>query len=330
MRTKAERVKQIRNALAASAAALFCAAIAALTAQVCFKPGAVIVFLCFAATFAAVLAILILLWKKTDLIRKVLYMLYCIKNPKETRKCFCPCCDRDFVSFSDFKLYEDTERYDPARFRNNRQDVFCPFCYSAPRQRILAHWANGNVNLLKNSKILYFAPEYSMMKWVRHNNIKLTTADLFDPKTDLKLDITAIDLPDDSYDMVICNHVLEHVSSYGKALSELNRILKRGGKLIISFPVDISLDTVFEKDADTPEERVRLFGQNDHVRVFGKDSADILASFGFSVSVIDAGTMPEKILPVTGPADYDSNIIFSCIKETGNLEKTGIKDENYT
>ena len=312
MRTKTEKIKQIRNALAASAAALLCAGIAALISQVCFKPGAAVVFLCSAVVFAAALAVLILLWKKTDLIRKVLYMLYCIRNPKETRKCFCPCCNRDFALFSDFKLYEDTERYDPARFRNNRQDVFCPFCYAAPRQRILAYWANENVSLLKNSRILYFAPEYSMMKWVRRNNIKLTTADLFDPKTDLKLDITDIDLPDDSYDMVICNHVLEHVSSYGKALSELNRILKPGGKLIISFPIDPSLDTVLEKDADTPEERIRLFGQNDHVRVFGKDSADILASYGYSVSVIDAGSMPEKILPVTGPADYDSDKIFYC------------------
>ena len=316
MRTKAEKTKQIRNALAASAVSLLCAGVAALIAQLWFKPGASIVFIVFAIAFAVVLAALILLWKKTDLLRKVLYLFHCIKNPKDTRKYFCPCCNRDFVSFSDMKLYEDTERYDPARFKKQRQDVFCPFCYSAPRQRILAYWANDNVSLLKDSKILYFAPEYSMMKWVRRNNIKLTTADLFDPKTDLKLDITDIDLPDDSFDMVICNHVLEHVSSYGKALSELHRVLKPGGKLIISFPIDPSLDTVLEKDADTAEDRVKLFGQNDHVRVFGKDSEEILASYGFSVSVIDAGSMPEKILPVTGPADYDSDKIFYC--ETGS------------
>jgi len=316
MRTKAEKTKQIRNALAASAASLLCAGVAALIAQLCFKPGASIVFIVFAIAFAVVLAALIRLWKKTDLLRKVLYLFHCIKNPKDTRKYFCPCCNRDFVSFSDMKLYEDTERYDPARFKKQRQDVFCPFCYSAPRQRILAYWANDNVSLLKDSKILYFAPEYSMMKWVRRNNVKLTTADLFDPKTDLKLDITDIDIPDDSFDMVICNHVLEHVSSYGKALSELHRVLKPGGKLIISFPIDPSLDTVFEKDADTAEDRVKLFGQNDHVRVFGKDSEEILASYGFSVSVIDAGAMPEKILPVTGPADYDSDKIFYC--ETGS------------
>ena len=314
MRTKAERSKQIRNALAASVAALLCAAVAALIAKLCFKVGAYVVFITFAISFAAILAVLILLWKKTDLLRKILYLVHCMKNPKGLRKYYCPCCDRDFSSFSDMKLYEDTERYDPARFRKQRQDVICPFCYSAPRQRILACWADDNVSLLRNSKILYFAPEYSMMKWFRRNKIKLTTADLFDPKTDLKLDITDIDLPDGSYDIVICNHVLEHVSDYGKALTELGRILKPGGKLIVSFPIDPSLDTVLEKPAETPEERVRLFGQNDHVRVFGKDSAELIGSYGFSVNVIDTGKMPGNILPVTGPADYDSDQIFFCGK----------------
>lgn len=314
MRTKAERSKQLRNALIASVAALLFAAVTALIAQICFKPGAYVVFIASAVSFAAVLAVLILLWKKTDLIRKILYLLHCMKNPKGSRKYFCPCCKRSFASFSDLRLYEDTERYDPARFRNQRQDVICPFCYSAPRQRILACWADENVSLLKDSKILYFAPEYSMMKWFRRNNIKLTTADLYDPKTDLKLDITDIDLPDGSYDMVICNHVLEHVSDYGKALTEISRILKPGGKLIISFPIDPALETVLEKDTKTDEERIRLFGQNDHVRVFGRDSAEIISSYGFSVNVIDTGKMPEKILPVTGPADYDSDQIFYCGK----------------
>ncbi|MBR3248208.1 MAG: methyltransferase domain-containing protein, partial [Clostridiales bacterium] len=147
-----------------------------------------------------------------------------------------------------------------------------------------------------------------------HNGIKLTTTDLFDPETDLKIDITDISLPDSSYDMVICNHVLEHVSSYEKALSELNRILKPGGKLIISFPIDPSLDSVLEKEAPTPEDRVRIFGQNDHVRLFGKDSRELIGNYGFNVTVIDTGVMPESILPVTGPADYDSDQIFYCEK----------------
>ena len=75
-----------------------------------------------------------------------------------------------------------------------------------------------------------------MMKWFRRNKIKVTTADLYDKRADLKLDITKIDLPDESYDMVIANHVLEHVSSYEAALSELRRILKPDGTMIVSFP----------------------------------------------------------------------------------------------
>ena len=314
MRTKAEKKKQIRNALAASAASLLCTAVAAVIAYCCFKSSAVIIFIVSATVFAFALGVLILLWKKTDLLRKILYLIHCIRNPKTSRKYYCPCCKRRIASFSDHRLYEDTERYDPARFKKQRQDVFCPFCYSAPRQRILACWAEENISILKESKILYFAPEYSMMKWFRRNSIKLTTADLYDPETDLKIDITDIDLPDASYDMIICNHVLEHVSSYENALSELNRILVPGGKLIISFPVDTSRETVLEKEAPSPEDRVRLFGQNDHVRLFGKDSGEIIGKYGFDVDVIDTGKMPVNILPVTGPADYDSNRIFICKK----------------
>ena len=312
MRSKAERHVQLRNALAASVFSMAAAAILAVIAKCCFISDAGIIFIVFVTGFALTLAVLILLWKKTDLIRNIFYLAHCIGNPESKRIYNCPCCGRKIAGFADMKFYDDVERFDPDRFKKQRQDVMCPFCYSAPRQRILAVWAEENKELLKGAKILYFAPEYSMMKWFKKNGVKVTTADLFQKHVDLNLDITDISLPDSSYDMVICNHVLEHVSSYGKALSELNRILKPGGKLIISFPIDPSLDTVLEKDADTPEERIRLFGQNDHVRVFGKDSAEILASYGFSVSVIDAGTMPEKILPVTGPADYDSDKIFYC------------------
>lgn len=314
MRTKAEQKTQIRNAAAASAASLIAAAAAAAVALAVFRAGIAIAFIVFAVTFAVILCVLILLWKKTDLLRKILYVFYKIKHPKESRRCYCPCCGRTLAGFVDPGVTRDAEIYDPARFADQRQDVICPFCYSAPRQRILASWAEDNKETLKRSKILYFAPEYSMMKWFRKNGIRLTTADLFDEKTDIRLDITDIDLPGGSYDMVICNHVLEHVSSYEKALSELNRILKDGGKLIISFPIDPKLDTVFEQEAETAEERIRLFGQRDHVRVFGSDSAAVIGSFGFDVSVIDTSKMSASILPVTGPADYDSDQIFYCVK----------------
>ena len=311
MRSAAERSKQLRNAILASVISLIPAGIVA-AVLVCLKLDPLMVVIISAGTFVLVLAVMIILWKKTDLIRKLLYLLYTIKHPRDTREYYCPCCRRSLAGFADMKYYDDHERYDPARFKKQRQDVICPFCYSAPRQRILADWAEDNTELLRRSKVLYFAPEYSMMKWFDRNRIKVTTADLYDKNTDLKLDITKIDLPDSSYDMVIANHVIEHVSSYADAISELRRILKPDGVMIISFPIDPELDTVCEQEANTVEDRIRLYGQHDHVRVFGNDSKELISSFGFDVDAIDISGIPDKYLPVTGPADYDSNLIFIC------------------
>ncbi|SCW65317.1 Methyltransferase domain-containing protein [Ruminococcaceae bacterium YRB3002] len=314
MRSRAERYVQQRNALTASAFSLLFAGFVTLVSECLFELDLLTVLMIIVVTFTIILALLIFLWKKTDILRKLQYALYCAHNHRNSREYYCPCCNRRLVSFTDMKFYDDNERYDPDRFRDQRQDVMCPFCYSAPRQRILASWANDNIDLIRNSRILFFAPEYSMMKWFRRNKIRPETADLNDTNADLKLDLTDISLPDGSYDMVICNHVIEHVSSYEKALSELNRILVPNGKLIISFPIDHNLDTVFEHEARTPEDRIRLFGQYDHLRVFGKDSNTLIGSFGFDVDVIDVKKMSGAILPVAGPADYDSNVIYYCVK----------------
>ena len=314
MKSKAEKKVQVRNAFLASVVSIVISAGAALVAGFVLKLGVLCSILVFAIVFALTLAALIYVWKTTDLIRKILYLLYCIKHPAKSRRFYCSCCNRTLEGFIELGYSKDSERFDSKRFMKQKQDVICPFCYSAPRQRIQAVWLDANMSTVKDSRILCFAPEYSMMKWFRRNGIKVTTADLFDSKAELKLDITNIDLPDESYDVVICNHVLEHVSSYENALTELNRILVDKGLLIVSFPLDEGLDTVFEQEASTPEYRIRLFGQVDHVRIFGRDSAEILTSFGFDVQAINISEMPENILPVVGPADYDSNQIYICRK----------------
>lgn len=228
---------------------------------------------------------------------------------------YCPCCGKHFGHFEDERFYDDTRHYDPGTFKRFRQDVICDFCRSAPRQRIIANWAEKNVELLKSSKILYFAPELSMMLWFRRHGIKVSTADLFERRTDLKLDLTDIDLPDRSEDIVFCNHVLEHVPDYKKALSELHRIIREGGKLIISFPIDDEAETVREDLNASADESVRLFGQHDHLRLFGKDSITMLENAGFEVDTIDLETIPEDVVPVKGPSDYDSNLIFCCVRK---------------
>ena len=130
-------------------------------------------------------------------------------------------------------------------------------------------------------KILYFAQERSIRMWLDRNNVKTITADLFNP-ADLKLDIEDIQLPNDSYDLIVCNHVLEHVTDYKKALSELRRIIRPERMIIISFPVDPTLESVYEDNTvNTKEDRIKYFGQCDHLRVFGKDSALMLEKCGF-------------------------------------------------
>ena len=154
-----------------------------------------------------------------------------------------------------------------------------------------------------------------MLRWMKRNDVTYTTADI-GSSADLKLDIQDIDLPDSSYDVVVANHVLEHVDDYKTALAEVRRILAPGGFFICSFPMDKSVEFVDEEQGEiSPEERIRRFGQNDHKRIFGMQADKILIDAGYSVEVINGETYPTEILPVIGPADYDINRLFCCRKE---------------
>ena len=253
-----------------------------------------------------------------------LFLRYKIKEALSLSKrvYYCPCCGIRLSHFIDGGYNKHYNAINPKRYEHIRQDVICPACGSLPRHRILASWCQNNLNILTNNKnkILYFSLETSMMLWFKRKGISVTSADLFHP-ADLKLDIEHIDQPDASWDLIFCNHVLEHVPDYKKALGELRRILAPGGKLVCSFPIDPNYATVYEdmslvhdSSPDADRERIRRFGQIDHLRVFGRDSKQLLEMAGFRVFVIDGDTMPEEICPVVGPADYDSNILFVCEK----------------
>lgn len=228
----------------------------------------------------------------------------------------CPCCGiklRSFIEGMDYKAFSDF--YDVKLFDGVKQDVVCPVCSSLPRHRILAKWCEENKDKLVSSKILYFAPERGMTTWLKANKIRYTTADLFAWDVDLNLDIQATGLPDGAYDVVICNHVLEHVGSYMTALKEIRRILSPDGMLICSFPVSLDVDTVDEDpDAVSEEQRLRRYGQSDHVRLFGRKSDELIKTAGYDVSVIKGEDYPKNIAPVVGPGAYDINILFVCKK----------------
>ena len=235
--------------------------------------------------------------------------------------CYCPCCNTHLNEFINGEFDKKPDLYNVDRYRGIDQKVICPVCGSLPRHRIIVSWLSSNLTegssgeLSIEKTILHFAQERSLKIWLDKNHKEYITADLFNP-ADLKIDIEDTKLPDGSYDMIICNHVLEHVLDYKKALKELYRILSPNGRIIISFPVDTTLDTVYEDDSVTDKAgRIRHFGQADHLRVFGTDSTQMLRNVGFEVTEINGDIYDSTIKPVVGPADYDSNVLWYLTKK---------------
>jgi len=152
--------------------------------------------------------------------------------------------------------------------------------------------------------MLHVAPEPALEKLFRqYIGAGYLTADLFNPDVMIIMDITDIQYADNSFDVIICNHVLEHVMADHQAMSEIFRVLKPGGWAILQVPVDRNRETTFENPSITsPRDRERLFGKDDHVRVYGLDYKDRLEKAGFQVKLekyineLDADTIEQHCL----------------------------------
>lgn len=162
----------------------------------------------------------------------------------------------------------------------------CPSCLSLERHRMLWLYISRHTDLIQSDEtILHIAPEQSIRRVLKKTHgLSYTTADLKSPIADLHFDVMNIPLPDNSYDVILCNHVLEHVDNDITAMKELHRILKPGGWAVMQVPINQNLETTFEDFSITsPKEREKVFGQYDHVRWHGRDYPDRLKSAGFSV-----------------------------------------------
>lgn len=162
-------------------------------------------------------------------------------------------------------------------------DVVCPSCLSLERHRALALYLERNPRIA-GKEILHFAPEPGLKTLIASQNPKrYVSCDLFADNVDLRINIEAIDLPDASFDLVFCLHVLEHVNDT-LALAEIRRILRPGGEAILMVPIEEGLDETYENPAiTTPEDRLVHFGQEDHVRFFGRDFRDRVRAAGFTL-----------------------------------------------
>ena len=141
-------------------------------------------------------------------------------------------------------------------------------------------------------KVLHFAPEQAFYKRFRKlKHIEYTTTDLNSPLADVKADICDLPFEDNSFDIIFCNHVLEHIPNDTKAMQEMYRILKPNGWGIFQIPQDLNRETTFEDNTITDrKERAKIFGQYDHVRIYGSDYFDKLRNIGFKVEEVDYTT----------------------------------------
>jgi len=169
-----------------------------------------------------------------------------------------------------------------------RLDCLCPICNSFDRERLLyLYLANQTDVFEKPAKLLHVAPEERLKNLLcSKTNLDYLTADLFQKTVMVKMDITDIQFPENSFDIILCNHILEHVIDDRKAMAELYRVLKPGGWAILQVPMSLSLSNTYEDSSITsPADRETAFGQNDHVRIYAGDYLTRLADAGFNVDV---------------------------------------------
>lgn len=191
----------------------------------------------------------------------------------------CPVCGSHFRKFLPYGRLK------------SRSNALCPHCLSLERHRIIWIYLREKTNFFTaDQKMLHIAPELCFIdRFEAMNNLEYITADIESPLAKIKMDIHDIPMDDDSFDVIFCNHVLEHVEDDFKALDEIKRVLKPGGWAILQIPFFYPLaETTFEDNTITdPREREIAFGQDDHVRMYGKDYGDRLASVGFDVLADD-------------------------------------------
>lgn len=176
----------------------------------------------------------------------------------------------------------------PYGYGTQRNNVLSPSTLSLERHRLLWLYLNTETDFFTSKikkKVLHFAPEQAFYKRFRNQkNLDYTTTDLLSPLADVKADICNLPFDDNSYDVIFCNHVLEHIPDDTKAMKELFRVLKPGGMGVFQIPQELSRATTFSDDTITDQkERSKIFGQYDHVRIYGLDYFDKLRSIGFTV-----------------------------------------------
>jgi SAM-dependent methyltransferase len=213
---------------------------------------------------------------------------------------FCPLCESEFRAFGTF---------------HGRVNARCPGCFSLERHRLLYVFLKDHTDLfVRPQRVLHIAPEYYLQQRLRSvHGDGYVSGDVASPDAMRHLDVQDLPFSDKTFDVVICSHVFEHVPDDGRAMRELLRVLKPQGWGVLDAPVDDRLDGTFEDwSANTPQERQRLFGQWDHVRLYGRDYPELLRAAGFEVVVDPVPLLEAEIVRIGARCEDDH--IYMCVR----------------
>lgn len=201
-----------------------------------------------------------------------------------------------------------------------RPNSMCPRCFSLERHRLLYEYFRSKTTLLSEpNRLLHFAPENCLHRvLIKNKALEYETADMmcqFIPGIEIRpkhiMSVTQIEFPDESFDAVICSHVLEHVPDDAKAMREIYRVLKKSGFAILQVPINPTYSQTLQDYSLSSAERYRQYGSEDHLRYYGRDDYVARLNFaGFEVEVDDF----VKTLDFDRFAMDASELIFRCRK----------------
>lgn len=168
-----------------------------------------------------------------------------------------------------------------------RRNCKCPHCGTIDRVRWQYYVLENYTDISRIAgRVLHFAPERVIETYIKRNEqIDYYGCDIVQGKAMHVVDITDIPYRDNTFDYVICNHVMEHIVDEKRAVSEIKRVLKGNGKFIFSFPICADMKTYEDKAIATPEQRLKAYGQKDHVRLYGNDFVERFERYGLKIEI---------------------------------------------
>jgi SAM-dependent methyltransferase len=188
---------------------------------------------------------------------------------------------------------------------NPRRAARCYWCGSVERQRLLWRYLEGQ----QFDSVLHVAPERCLGDRLQRDATRYQSIDLDSPRADVHADITRPLPLAERFDLVLCSHVLEHIPDDRAAIRELSKVLSPGGRLVILVPTEG--DKTVEEQIDDPAERVRRYGQADHVRMYGSDVVERIASQGLDVQVVSWQDVPADAARLEG-IDEAAGDVYVC------------------